>query len=79
MIKKIRIGTRGSKLALWQANYVKSEIEKQLDSIEVTIHVIKTEGDYDQKSSLTLIGGQGLFTKAIEKSLIDGEIRFSYS
>ena len=74
MIKKIRIGTRGSKLALWQANYVKSEIEKQFDSIEVTIKVIKTHGDYDQKSSLTKIGGQGLFTKAIEKSLIDKEI-----
>jgi hydroxymethylbilane synthase len=74
MIKKIKIGTRGSKLALWQANYVKGEIKKHFDLIEVTISVIKTQGDYDQKSSLTKIGGQGIFTKAIEKSLIDGEI-----
>jgi hydroxymethylbilane synthase len=74
MIKKIRIGTRGSKLALWQANFVKSEIEKNFHSIQVSLKIIQTQGDQDQASSLTQIGGQGAFTKSIEQALIDGQI-----
>jgi hydroxymethylbilane synthase len=71
---RIRIGTRGSKLALWQANFVKGEIENHFPSIQVTCDVIQTHGDRDQVSSLTKIGGMGLFTKAIEQALIDNKI-----
>jgi len=74
MIKKIRIGTRGSKLALWQANLVKQKIENISDLTQVEIHIIQTRGDRDQASSLTQIGGQGVFTKAIEQALIENKI-----
>ena len=74
MTRKIRIGSRGSKLSLWQANLVKSEIEKHFASIRVMLRTIQTEGDRDQVSSLTQIGGKGVFTKTIEKALIDDKI-----
>jgi hydroxymethylbilane synthase len=74
MIKRIRIGTRASHLALWQANSVKRKIEKHFSSIHVTLKHIHTRGDDDQVSSLTKIGGQGIFTKAIEQALIENKI-----
>lgn len=74
MIRRIRIGSRGSKLSLWQANLVKIEIEKHFSSIQVTLKTIQTEGDRDQVSSLTQIGGKGIFTKTIEKALINNKI-----
>jgi len=74
MIRNIRIGSRGSKLSLWQANLVKSEIEKHFPLIQVTLKTIQTEGDRDQISPLTQIGGKGVFTKTIEKALIDDTI-----
>ena len=77
MIRNIRIGSRGSKLSLWQANFVKSEIEKHFPSIQVTLKTIQTEGDRDQVSSLTQIGGKGVFTKTIEQALIDDKIDFA--
>lgn len=77
MIKKIKIGTRGSKLALWQANLVKTNIERYFDSIDVKIIEIQTRGDRDQASSLTQVGGQGIFTKAIEDELLYNNIDFA--
>ena len=74
MINRIRIGSRGSKLALWQANFVKHTIENNFHSIPVSLNIIQTQGDKDQATSLTHIGGQGVFTKAIEQALMDGEI-----
>lgn len=73
-IPDIIIGTRGSKLALWQANMVKTNIEKHFESLNVEIKIIQTKGDRDQSSSLTQVGGQGIFTKAIEKELINNTI-----
>jgi hydroxymethylbilane synthase len=73
-MKTIRIGTRGSQLALWQANYIKDAIEKHHPNIEVELQIIKTEGDRDQRSSLTRIGGQGVFTKALEDALIAAQV-----
>jgi hydroxymethylbilane synthase len=74
MIKKIRIGTRGSKLALWQANHVKRQIAVYFSSVKGVINIIHTQGDRDQTSSLTQIGGQGIFTRAIEQALIDNKV-----
>jgi len=74
---EIRIGTRGSQLAMWQANMVKINIEKHFHDINVQIKIIQTRGDRDQASSLTQVGGQGIFTKAIEKKLIDNNIDFA--
>lgn len=73
-MEKIRIGTRGSKLALWQADLVKGELERLHPGLSVERVIIKTEGDRDQRSSLTRIGGQGLFTKAIEDALLENTV-----
>jgi hydroxymethylbilane synthase len=74
MIKEIRLGTRNSNLALWQADFVKKKIERHFPSIQMTLKHIQTQGDYDQTSSLIKVGGQGIFTKTIEKSLVEKEI-----
>ena len=74
MIKRIRIGTRNSNLALWQADFVKKKIERYFPSIHLVIKHIQTQGDVDQISSLTKVGGQGIFTKTIEKFLLYNKI-----
>jgi hydroxymethylbilane synthase len=74
VIDKLRIGTRGSTLALAQANWVKSAIERQWPGAAVTLEVIKTSGDRFVDASLQALGGKGLFTKEIEEALLSMEI-----
>ncbi len=74
MSMKLRIGTRGSALALWQAEYVESALKRIYPNLETERIIIKTEGDRDRKSSLTQIGGQGVFTKTIEQALLQERI-----
>jgi hydroxymethylbilane synthase len=69
---KVRIATRGSKLALWQANHVKSGLEKANPGIEVELLVLKTKGDKILDVALAKVGGKGLFVKEIEEALLDG-------
>jgi hydroxymethylbilane synthase len=71
---KIVIGSRGSQLALWQANWVKSELENLHDNAEIDIRVITTSGDKIQDVPLSKIGGKGLFVKEIEEALLAKEI-----
>ncbi len=71
---KIRIGTRGSRLALWQAEYIEQGLRQRHPNVEFEKVLIKTQGDRDQKSSLTRIGGMGVFTKSIEDALLQGRI-----
>lgn len=71
MNRKIIIGSRGSDLALWQANFVKDELHKA--GIEAEIKVIKTQGDKIQDLSFDKLEGKGFFTKEIEESLLAGE------
>ncbi len=71
---KIRIGTRGSKLALWQANYIRSLLGKISSALETEVIIIKTTGDAIQNVSLTQMGGKGLFVKEIESALLSGDI-----
>ncbi len=66
------IGSRGSKLALWQANYVAGKLA-ELD-VSSRIEIIKTTGDHLQTASLLQAGGKGLFTKEIEEALLAGSI-----
>jgi len=73
-MQTFRIGTRGSQLALWQANFVQKSLENIFPDYVFEKVIIKTEGDQDQYSSLKTIGGQGVFTKAIEMSLLREEI-----
>ena len=72
-IKSIIIGTRASKLALWQAEHVKSLIENKF-SIPVTLKKISTKGDQILDRSLVEIGGKGLFLKEIEDELLAGTV-----
>ena len=69
MQRRFIIGSRGSKLALWQSRWVKSQLEAT--GAEVEIEIIKTSGDMIRDVPLTVIGGQGVFTKEIEQALSD--------
>lgn len=73
-LKKLKIGTRGSQLALWQANWVKAEIEKRNPGIEIELVKIKTTGDKILDVPLAKVGGKGLFVKEIEEALLDKRI-----
>jgi hydroxymethylbilane synthase len=70
----ITIGTRGSKLALWQANWVKDAIGRRFPDRSVELSVIKTKGDKILDVPLAKVGGKGLFVKEIEEALLDGRI-----
>ena len=72
--QKIVIGSRGSQLALWQANWVKSELERLHDNVDIDIRIIATSGDIIQDVPLAKIGGKGLFVKEIEEALLANEI-----
>ena len=74
MDKTIKIGTRGSKLALWQANWVKSSLEVKHPFLSIELETIKTKGDKILDVPLAKVGGKGLFVKEIEEALIDGRI-----
>lgn len=70
--EKIIIGTRGSKLALWQAHYTKSLLEKS--GIEVELNIITTKGDITHHLSFDKLEGKGFFTKEIEDALLSKQI-----
>lgn len=74
MTSEIHIGTRGSELALWQTNHVKTLIAQQFPQITVTVQTIKTTGDKILDAPLAKVGDKGLFTKEIEVALLDGKI-----
>ncbi len=73
-MEKIIIGTRGSKLALYQAHKVKDELERYYPDLTVEIKIIQTKGDKILDVALSKIGGKGLFTKELEVALVAGEI-----
>jgi hydroxymethylbilane synthase len=70
----LRIGTRGSALALWQANHVADRIRALPDAPEVRLVRIRTEGDRVLDSPLSAVEGKSFFTKEIEHALLDGEV-----
>lgn len=74
MGKTIRIGTRGSQLALYQAKKVKATLESIFPHLQVELKIIKTKGDKILDVALSKIGDKGLFTKEIENELLDGSI-----
>lgn len=73
-MKKIIIGSRGSELALWQAEFVKKEILKRNKKIAVEIKIIHTKGDKILDVALSKIGDKGLFTKELERALLTNQI-----
>ncbi|WQW50517.1 hydroxymethylbilane synthase [Helicobacter pylori] len=72
-MEKLVIGSRGSELALWQANHIKERLKKEC-SIESEIQIVKTKGDKILDAPLNKIGGKGLFTKELEELLLKGAI-----
>lgn len=72
-MKKLIIATRGSKLALWQSEHVKAELEKAHLGLEVELSVMMTKGDKILDTPLAKIGGKGLFTKELEEAMLRGE------
>jgi hydroxymethylbilane synthase len=73
MKNKIVIGTRGSKLALYQAEWVKSELQKIYPDLKIELNKIKTTGDKILNAPLAKIGGKGLFVKEIEEAILKGK------
>ena len=76
-IKKLKAGTRGSDLALFQTRFVISELKKKFPEIEIEEVIISTKGDRDKTTALRELGGQGLFIKEIESALLDSRIDFA--
>ena len=71
---KIRIGTRKSKLALWQTEFVANKIKKLFPNVEIEIIKITTKGDKILDVPLAKVGGKGLFVKEIEEALLNNKI-----
>jgi hydroxymethylbilane synthase len=69
---KLRIGSRGSQLALWQANHIAALLREQAHEVE--IEIIKTTGDRLQEVTFAQVGSKGMFTKEIEEALAEGRI-----
>lgn len=74
MRKKITIGTRSSKLALWQAEYIADCLHRQYPDLTVELMHITTKGDKILDVPLAKIGGKGLFTKELETAMLEGKI-----
>ena len=72
MNRKLIIGTRGSALALWQANFIKDRLAEI--GIESELKIIKTQGDIIQHLRLDKLEGKGFFTKELEEELLQGTI-----
>ena len=71
-MKKLVIATRRSKLALWQSEFVKSELLKHYPDMEITLQEFVTKGDKILDVPLAKIGGKGLFTKELEIAMLEG-------
>ena len=71
---RLNLGTRGSALALWQANWTKTELEHRTPGLYVELVPIKTTGDKILDVPLAKIGGKGLFTKELDEALLDSRI-----
>lgn len=73
MTDTIRIATRKSKLAVWQAEHVAAALRRLWSDLEVELVPLSTRGDRNQSTRLSEIGGKGLFIKELERALLDGE------
>jgi hydroxymethylbilane synthase len=71
--KTLRLGTRGSDLALWQARYVAGLVSDRL-GVECTIEIVKTRGDHIQDVAFRKMEGKGFFTKELQDALVGGQI-----
>jgi len=72
-VRKIRIVTRKSTLALWQAKFVKEKINQVFTHTDVEIIGLSTQGDRNRRESLSQLGGKGVFVKELENALLQGD------
>src|SRR5829696_3847952 len=73
MSRPLIIGSRGSKLAVWQAEQARERLRLLNTQLDVRIEIIKTTGDV-KNDPLSVIGGKGVFTRELEDALLDGRI-----
>lgn len=73
-MRELIIGTRGSALAMWQAQWVASQLTAKVQGLRVRIEKVKTAGDVANKAPLWEIGGGGLFVRELERALMDGRV-----
>src|SRR6516162_10691352 len=73
-MSNLKLVTRGSALALWQANWTKNALEQRWPGLTVELVQVKTTGDKILDVPLAKIGGKGLFTKELDEALLDGRI-----
>jgi hydroxymethylbilane synthase len=74
MPRPLRVGTRGSQLALWQARHIAGRLEASWPGLSVRLEVIRTTGDKIQDVPLATVGGKALFVKEIEEALLEGRV-----
>ena len=72
--RTLRIGTRGSALALWQTNHIVERLRARHPELHCEVQVISTQGDRDKETPLSIIGGQGVFIKELETSILSGDV-----
>lgn len=70
----LRLGSRGSRLARWQAEHVRSRLERLHEGLRVEIRILRTTGDRILDVPLARIGDKGLFTKEIDRAILDGDV-----
>ena len=73
-MKTLRIGTRKSQLALWQAEHVRTRLQQHFPDLEVELVKMTTQGDIILDTPLAKVGGKGLFVKELEQALLDGRV-----
>ena len=73
-MSELRIGTRGSDLAMWQAEYVREALQKAHPQLRISIEVIRTWGDQAPDTPVHAVGGTGVFTTEIVRALLDGSV-----
>ena len=76
-MKHLRLGTRGSALALTQSQGVADQLMSRLEGLKVELVIIKTTGDLNQRDPLASFGGKGVFVKELEQALLSGEVDFA--
>ena len=77
MSRRLRIATRKSALALWQAQHIKDALETAHPGLEVVLMGLTTSGDRWLSAPLSEVGGKGLFVKELEQAMLDGTADFA--
>src|SRR4051794_5362959 len=70
--KKLRIATRGSRLARWQAEAVRTMLRERHPDLDIELVIVTSQGDVNRTDPLHKIGGMGLFTKEVQDAVLDG-------